>query len=171
MMDKDATQPPPAPDVRRSIRFYPAHLAGMVLLALVPLLALFGVFGDLQANAEASSSSFRVLVDYPSRSRYWVFETMSVMVTNLSGQARETVTLSISEDYVAAFGEVAFEFDAERVTPDAYEFALTDLQPGETRVFGVEFRSDRYGQHDGLITVTAPDAEPVELRISTFIFP
>jgi hypothetical protein len=45
------------------------------------------------------------------------------------------------------------------------------MQPGESRVVGIEVRADEYGQREGWVSVTAADAEPVEVRFGTFVFP
>ena len=116
-MEQDPVNPPPAPEIQRRISFYPAHLVGLILLALVPLLALFGVFGEVQANDSARSASFLLQVEYPAQSRHRIFETTTITVTNTSNQPYDAVTVKISEDYIGAFAEVAFDTEVEQITP------------------------------------------------------
>jgi hypothetical protein len=171
MDEQKSAQPPQAPEMNRRVTMYPVQFIGMCLLALIPLLGLFGVFGDMQETAAANSASFSIQAEYPARSRHRVFETITVTITNESDNAYDAVTVGISEAYIASFAEVAFDLSVDRITPDAYEFELTDFQPGESRVVGVELRASDYGLRSGFIRVTAPNAEPVELPIGTFVFP
>jgi hypothetical protein len=162
---------PQPPEMKRRVSIYPMQMVGMTLIILIPVLALLGFFGQVEARAAAASESFTVLAEYPERSRHRLFEVVTVTVTNVSQQPYDTVTVGISESYVASFAEVAFDIEVERITPEAYVFELTDFQPGDSRIIGIELRADQYGQRDGFVRVAALGAESVELAISTFVFP
>ena len=170
-MNGSDSQLPQPPEMKRRVAIYPMQLVGMTLIILIPVLALLGFFGQVEARASAASESFTVLAEYPERSRHRLFEVVTITITNVSPQAYDTVTVGISESYVASFAEVAFDIEVDRITPEAYVFELTDVQPGDSRIIGIELRADQYGQRDGFVHVSAPDAESVELAISTFVFP
>jgi len=170
-MNQSDAQLPEAPALNRRFAIYPMQLVGMALIVLIPLLAIFGVLGEVQGSAEANSAAFALTVDYPLRTRHRVFEIITITVENQSDQAYDTVTIRVTEDYIASFAEVAFDVEVERITPDAYEFELTDFQPGESRVVGVELRADQYWQHDGTVEVSAEGAESVSVQVGTFVFP
>lgn len=170
-MKSTEAMPPAPPEMKRRVTIYPMQALGMSLIALIPLLALLGVFGEVDQRISTTGASFTVQAEYPARTRHRVFETITITITNAAQQAYESATVEVSEDFIASFAEVAFDVEVDRITPEAYVFQLDDFQPGESRIIGVELRADRYWQQNGIVRVSAPGAEPVELTISMFVFP
>lgn len=165
------TQPPEPPDMRRRIMMYPMQMIGMGVILLIPLLALFGFFGEIRAEADTSSAAFSLHVDYPRSYRFRVHNPLTVTVRNTSDQAFEIVTVSFSTSYLSPFADSQFNPDLSRITADAYEVDLENVQPGEARIVTVVLEGQEYGQHNGTVAVAAPNVEPVQLSIGTFVFP
>lgn len=162
---------PQPPDMKRRIRMYPMQWIGMVLIALIPVLALLGVFGEQRAQVSASSSALSLDVDYPLNYRYRVHNPLTITVRNTSQQAYETVTIAISTDYISPFADSKFEPELQRLTDAAYEVDLDDVQPGETRLVTVVLEGQEYGRHAGAITASAEGAAAARVDVATFVLP
>jgi hypothetical protein len=150
---------------------YPYQWVGFAVILLIPILALFGVFGESFAQVQQSSQDMALDVDYAIRNRYRMGSNLQVAVQNLSDQPIPSLTVSISRDYVDKFAEVTFSPSVARISDSAYEVDLTEIQPGESRVITVELEAEEYGQHQGTITATVQGLVPVEVNVTTFIFP
>lgn len=131
------------------------------------LLTVFGVFGESTEKATDSGSRIALEVTYPSRSRYGLPLEFQVAVKNISSQPIETLTLLLSRDYFDQFGDLHFSPSADRITDDAYEVDLENLQPEETRILNIGAKGSRYWQHKGDIRIEGN----VKVSLSTFIFP
>ena len=99
MSKQQATpQPPQPPEIRRRIAFHRTQLIGVPLLAIIPVLALFGVFGTTTGEARAESAELQMQVRYPTRFRYKVINSLTVEVrmsdslTSSSSGGSPTVT-------------------------------------------------------------------------------
>jgi hypothetical protein len=173
IMDEDQAMAglPQPPDMKRIIRMYPMQRIGMGLIALIPILALLGVFGETRAQANASNAAFSVSVDYPINYRYRVHNPLTVRLHNTSQQAYATVTVAFSTDYISPFTSSQFEPELDRMTGEAYEVDLNDVQPGETRIVTVVLEGQEYGAHSGVITATAEGAGAAQVGVATFVFP
>src|SRR5687767_10667054 len=129
MSERPEEQPPEIPEFRRAIHLSSWQRIGIPILILVPLLALFGVFGQTAEIAEAETESFSVRMEYPSRSRYEMLSSMHLDIVNTGTGTIDTVTVSLDTAYAARFSSVGAIPDFER----AYEVEVTDVAPGETR--------------------------------------
>ena len=82
--DIEVPQPPP---FHPRPQFAPLQLIGIPLLALLPILALIGIFGESMSSVQASNAEIALQVDYVSRLRYRMQDALTVAVTNLSQQS------------------------------------------------------------------------------------
>src|SRR4030088_475627 len=158
--------PPPAPSIDPKIRLSWKQRIGFPLLLVIPLLALFGTFGESQAHSGATSGSISVAVSYPARFRYRQVQSLRVSVRNLSPVAADTIRVSFDTAYISRFSSVRFDPAAK----SAYTVELTDVQPSESRLVSVELWGQDYGSHRGRIVVRrGTDSAIVHLR--TLVFP
>ena len=166
--DEGVPQPPP---FQRNIQIAPLQLIGMPLLALLPILALFGVFGESNTSASAANSDVSLSVDYASRYRYGMQETMAVAVTNLASQSPVTITVAFDRAYLQNFSQLSFLPDASQSTDETYVVDLTNMEEGETRLVTLEMKGDQYWTHDGTVSASISGHEPVSVAVRTTIFP
>lgn len=164
-------QPPKAPDVSRNFRLYNFQYVGMAVMLLIPILALAGAFGESFTTVEAVSRDLRLTVDYPTRYRYKMLNSLTAEVENLTETDVPLLTVRFDRAYIDRFSTVVFTPAAARITATLYEVELQDVGAGETQVVTVELQGERYGLHTGDVTVGAEGLEPVRLDVSTIIFP
>ena len=163
----DVPEPPPPPDIDRKFQLHRGQWIGIVLLLLIPVLAMFGLFGYTWHTVEGDTDALSVEMRYPGRYRYRVLGSMEMQVTNRTNTAIDTVTIDVDTAYLARFSKVIAIPDFKH----AYLIELTDLEPGESRHVSVEIRAERPGLHRGEVRVSASPADVARLPLSTFIFP
>jgi hypothetical protein len=163
--------PPKAPDLSRKIRLYNFQYVGMAIMLLIPILALAGAFGESFTTVEAVSRDLRLTVDYATRYRYKMLNSLVAEIDNLTDTDIPKLTITFSRDYIDWFSTVVFSPAATLITDTVYEVELQDVRAGETQVVAVELQGERYGIHTGLITAVAEGLEPVSVEVSTIIFP
>lgn len=160
-------EPPPPPEIDRRLRLYPWQWIGLPILVLIPVLALFGVFGHTWAEVRDAGADVEMEIRYPSRFRYKELQAMYVSVRNRSDRVLDTVTVAFDTAYINRFSTVTFKPDISR----AYEVELTDLMPGDVRLIMVEIQGEAYWGHHGAISARHSDSDTAEVHVSTFIFP
>jgi hypothetical protein len=170
-MSAKTQTPPEAPQLGRNLRFYPAHLIGVLLMLAVPILALLGMLGDARAETNDTGSTLEIRVEYQLRMRYTEWASTEIVLNNLSDEPFETLTVRIDKAYLDGFDEITLSPDATRITDAYYEVEVENIQPGETRIVTAAMRGERYGQHEGRITASFDTSETVEVTIGTFVFP
>ena len=163
-------QPPQPPEFERRLQFHPLQLVGVPLLALLPILAAFGTFGTLRGEAGAETAVLELHVSYPTRFRYKTVEPLEVEVRNLSSEALPTVVVRLETDYLSAFSDVQITPSPSLVTEEVYEVALSEVQPGETRLVSLELQAQNYWRHRGTISVTA-GSDAAEVEVASFVIP
>lgn len=159
--------PPQAPEIDRRFRLYPYQWIGLPLMMLVPVLALFGVFGQSWDTARGATAALELELRYPSRFRYKQLNGMDVYVTNSSGRQLDTVTVSFDTAYINRFSTVTFVPSAT----GAYEVELTKVEPDERRLIRVELQGEKYWLHRGLIQAWAAGSDTLRVPVSTVVFP
>jgi len=158
--------PPPAPSIDRKVELSWKQRIGFPILIAVPILALFGMFGESRAHAHATSGSIDLEVSYPARFRYRQVQSMRVSIRNLSPVVADTVKVAFDTAYIGRFSSVRFD----PATKTAYTVDLTDIQPSESRLVSVELWGQDYGNHRGTIVARhGSDSAIVHLR--TLVFP
>ncbi|HEX6314538.1 MAG TPA: hypothetical protein VFZ73_06740 [Gemmatimonadaceae bacterium] len=140
----------------------------MTFLVLIPLLAMFGVFGESQAQAHGASADLELRVDYPTRYRYKQIDRVRVEVQNVSGAQLDTVTVAFDSSYTSRFSTLMFIPAAK----EPFSVELTHLAPGSTRLVWVELQAERYGRHRGALRAWRHGgSDTVSVALSTIIFP
>lgn len=158
--------PPSAPSIDPKIELSSKQRIGFPILLAIPILALFGMFGESGAHTHSTSGSLDVEVSYPTRFRYRQVQALRVSVRNLSPIVADTMRVSFDTAYISRFSSVRFEPAAKT----AYTVDLTDVKPSESRLVSVELWGQDYGNHRGTITARrGSDSAIVHLR--TLVFP
>lgn len=168
---QEISQPPQPPPFPRKIQLHRVQLIGMPILMLIPLLALFGVFGETFDTLQAGNDSFAMEVTYATRYRYKMSNPVEVSVHNVSAEPLPVVEVRFTTEYIDQFSEVTFTPQAETVTGEFYIVELHDLQPQETRIVNVSLQGERYWRHQGRVIVSAEGVEPIAVTLVTWIFP
>jgi hypothetical protein len=159
-------EPDELPVMKRRLHFGGWQLAGLALVALIPVLAMFRVFGAGQTFATAQSGVLSVAVDYPSRIRFGSAEAITLLVTNTGGSPADTVLVRFDSNYVARFSEPQFTPAPVR----AYEVELTGMASGESRRVVFAFYAADYGRHRGYVAASRR-GDIARVLISTFVLP
>ena len=163
---KQPTEPPELPELRRRLKFGLMQMAGLALLVLIPLLALFELFGQGEASATGRSAALTLTVEYPPRLRFGTAEVLVTQVTNTGAELMDTVTVIFDSSYVSKVAEPRFTPPVTR----AFELDLVNVRPGESRRIELDFYADEYWSHRGeILAVHAGDTARV--RIQTFVLP
>lgn len=157
---------PHAPTDTPSVRLTRKQKLGLPLLALVPLLALFGVFGDSQKTIVIASPSLGITINYPERMRYRQSERLDISVVNRGSHVLDTVLLSVDTSYLSRFIDVRGNSSP---TKD-FSVPLLAMRPGEARLVTIELTGDRYWRHPATVSATS-GLERTTVAFSTFVFP
>ena len=161
-----AGQPPEAPRLRPRFRMHRNELAGLLVIAVLPFLAIMGIFGPRAERARAWSSALVLDVEYPGRFRRGMTQRLEATVSNRSPVLMPKVTLRFERAYLGAFGVIS-------VMPDVtepYVIELPNLQSGESRPVVIELEAERYGRHRGQLTATY-GSNSVAATLTTLVFP
>lgn len=169
--DQHYPSPPEPPSIKRTLQFHRIQKIGIPILLLLPVLALFGVFGETFQSAHASNTQLTVDVEYPSRSRYKMINPVTVSVENTSSQTLSVVQIHFDRDYIDNFSNVSFTPEITKVTDEVYIVEITDLQPQETRVVSARIQAERYWLHEGNVTAVSGTGQSVSLSLDTIVFP
>jgi hypothetical protein len=171
----DAGVPQP-PHFQRRLNIAPLQLLGIPLLAILPILALFGVFGQSTGVVEASNGALYMRVEYVTRSRYRMQEPLRVTIGNRGESSPDsampvTITVAFERGYLDHFADIQFSPDVDAITEREYQVELRDVQPGETRIIDVELRGNHYWQKSGTISASIGNEQAVTVTVRTTIFP
>ncbi len=165
-MDSRTPEPVGPPVTAPRLSLTRKQYLGLPLLAAIPVLTLFGVFGESRHSVRAASAALEMTVRYPSRFRYRQIQSLEVTVRNRSTRALDTVSVSLDTSYITRFSSVRIE-PAPR---DAYVVKLPNLQPDESRLVSAELWGEHYGSHGGRIWAAA-GTDTVSSIIRTIVFP
>lgn len=158
--------PPELPKLDRNLRFGGWQLAGLGSIVLIPVLAVFNVFGEERDMVSARGATVSMVVDYPSRIRHGSLDAVAALVTNHGASPLDTVTVRFDSAYVARFTEPQFLPAETR----AFEVELAHVAPGEVRRVQVGLRANRYGRHRGKFAAVHT-TDSAQVPITTFVFP
>lgn len=136
----------------------------MLALAILPLMAGFGLFGERWSTVDARTPSLELSLTYPTRFRYKQLNQLELWVRNTG--ARTTDTLRVSLD--TAFARMFSTITAIPPLDEAYALSLLPIAPGDTRLAIVEIQAERYGRHRGTLRVAGADTAAIPLTISIF---
>jgi hypothetical protein len=157
---------PRAPTIAPKILFSRKKMIGFPLIIAIPILALFGVFGERTNTIHASSASLDMSVSYPDRLHYRQVLPLRVSVRNLSSAPIDTLSVSFDTAYIARFSSVKFDPSIQ----GAYKVDLLNIKPSESRIISVELWGQDYGRHHGVVIARAR-TDSVMARLTTIVFP
>ncbi|MGI8618385.1 MAG: hypothetical protein ACR2L6_04750 [Gemmatimonadaceae bacterium] len=163
---KRPLEPPELPALRRRLKFGPWQLAGLGILVLIPILALFRVFGEREASVTGQAGALALAVEYSPQLRHGSSDIVVAMVTNAGGSVMDTVTVAFDSNYVSRVAEPRFVPPATR----ALELDLINVVPGEARRIELWFYAEDYGSHRGHITA-AHAGDTARVNVGTLVFP
>lgn len=152
----------------RHLKLYRFQWIALPLLFLIPILAVFGVFGETWSRGHDASAELDLRIEYPTRYRYKQINTVEVHAQNVSSRTLDTVVVSFDPEYVRRFSTLMFIPSPAK----PFEIELLDVKPGETRLVWAELQGERYGRHRGHVEAYrrgSPDTARVFL--STIIYP
>lgn len=138
----------------------------MAMLAMVPILAMFGVFEPKDERVFAAGASLELALRYPSAARHRSLEQIEAKITNGASVAIPSVTVTFDRNYVDGFSNLSFLPEPQ----SPYRVELANLRPNETRVITIEAEAEGIGRFRGLVTARA-GREVVRVNANTFIFP
>ena len=164
---------PQPPDIEKRWVFRTVQKLGVPLIVLIPLLALFGLFGESSRTVSASGAAPALEITYPTRLRYNMTSPLVVSVANISSQPAPTLTVSFDAGYIGTFSDVSFTPSVSEITEEAYLVHLNNVPAGETRQVVVDVHAAQYWAHSGAVTASLGPEQPptVGLELSTFVFP
>lgn len=158
--------PPDPPDIRRSVALYRFQWIGLPFLLAIPLLALFGVFGEHRETVTAESGAVALSVRYPATFRYGMLNAIDVDIRNRGSIIIDTLTISLDTTYVTGFSTVT----AVPPFTGSYEIDVMHLMAGESRRVRIELQAERYWSHSGRLTA-ASRVDTVRVPLTTMVYP
>ena len=167
---KEVPQPPKPPDLGREFELRTVQAIGVGLLAVIVVLAAFGLFGIHRGQAAAEGERFDLEVSYPDRFRYKTSGALDVRLTNNGSQPVGTATVRFDRQYIDSFSGLRFTPSPESITDEYYEVVLMDIAPGRSKRIVVEVEAEEYWRHEGFVEVEA-NGETLRVDLSTFVFP
>lgn len=165
-MTRSDNAPPAPPRIPARFRLHRSELFGLPAIAVLPILALLGVFGPTQQTAQGQSGAIEWSVEYPSRTRYAKIERLTVQLENRSETPVSGVRLGFDPGYIHAFSNVAIA--PEATSP--YLVDVPELGPGETRLIALQLTAEEYGARQGWVSISAGGASATA-ELNTFVFP
>ena len=147
------------------------QLIGIPLMMLIPILALLGVFGETVHEVTEAGRELEMHVRFPARFRYKMIDSITVSVRNASNQPITSVNITFDRAYIESFSTVTFIPSVKQVTETVYIVELTNLRPGEVQVVSLSVQAEKYGNHQGVITVKPDGEEGLQARLTTLTFP
>jgi hypothetical protein len=162
---------PKPPPLKRRFQIAPLQLIGIPLLALLPFLAMLGLFDEHVTRVEASNDVLTLQVEYPALNRYKVRGKMAAAVTLLSAQEPATITLAFDRKYLENFSNLSFAPSVTTLMPDAYEIRLVEMAEGETRLVELEMAGEHYWQHTGVVSAATEAGQTLSVTVKAFIVP
>lgn len=163
---KRPIEPPELPPLRRKLKFSPGQILGLGLLVLIPVLALFKLFGQGEAFASGRSSTLALTVEYPPRLRHGTAEVVVTEVRNTTAALMDTITVIFDSSYVSKVAEPRFTPPVTR----AFELDLANVRPGESRRIELAFHAEDYWSHSGVI-LAVHRGDTARVRVQTFVLP
>lgn len=160
------SRPPDPPRLARAFRLTTVQCVGLPALFAIPILALFGVFGERYTDARASGVGVTAAIHYPSRIHYRQPLAFRITVENTGADTSDSIVVSLDPRFMRAF--TAIEVSAPMSA--SYRFTLRDVAPHERVNIDGEVSGDRYWRSTGALQARGPEGT-VHIPVSTFVFP
>jgi hypothetical protein len=166
MAVEELPDPPPAPEIPRRIMGYPAQWVGMALLALLPILTLAGVFGEVDRSTTAPVAGGYAELTYPARIGHRSAGQITI-VLRAGAVPLPPATVHVTDGYLSHFTVL----NAWPVF-DAFDRAAVPAVPaGETARLVLEVRPNRFGRKAGTVTIAPETGDTVRVIMRTLVFP
>lgn len=162
----DLPDPPDPPEIPRRLSLYRFQMFGLPFLVAIPLLALFGVFGERRSGLEGERGALEVSGQYPTAFRYKMLESIDLHVRNRGAAPIDTITVALDSAYASRFSTIT----AVPGFTGPFEIDLPAVAPGDSRFVRIEIQAERYWSHKGSLTISA-GADTIRLPLSTFVYP
>lgn len=172
-MDPQYDGLPPTPPMRRRLSFGVPQIVGIPLLLVLPVLALFRVFGTETSAATVSAPGLEATIRYPARFRFKTSQPLEIDVRNTGPDALPLVTVTVTVDraWLSAFAQVRFTPQPAQVNERGYVVELHDIPPrGQRSVMG-SIQAEHYGRHEGTIDIATEAGARLAARLSTVVLP
>lgn len=131
--------PPVPPEVPRRLYLRAGRIAGLVLLALLPLAALTGLT-DMQGELARSAQGMDVTLSWPAVNRLYRPGLLELSVTGTGPDSLQDVTVALPLDWLNRFGDLSPVPAAEGVEDGQLLVSLGEVPAGETRSLRLELR-------------------------------
>lgn len=158
--------PPEPPALEHRVRLSRLQWIGVPLFALVPLLALAGIFDDRSIEIAREVGSLSVRAQVPQGLRQNRSGIVEVDLEN-RGDTPLAVEVAISPEYL----EDCTAIDMAPPPYRAWAARLEPIAPGDRAQVRLEYEGERAGLHEGVIRVRDEHGAEVRMPIRTFVFP
>jgi hypothetical protein len=136
-------------------------------MALVPLLALAGFFGERRERQQDARGPLLVSARVPTRLRYRQRMRLDLSVTNRGAGVMDDVRVRIDSSYLDRFSGVSL---SPEPSPDgAVRFG--SLAPHESVRLTVTLEGERAGTHRGTATATDASSDTARVSLTSTVFP
>jgi hypothetical protein len=168
-MPRSATPPlpPPPPEWKARLHLSAAQRVGLPLMALVPILALAGFFGERRERRQDAHGPLLVSAQVPTRFRYRQRMTLELSVTNRGTTGLDDVRVRIDSSYLDRFSGVAL---SPNPSPDG-SVRFGSLGPRESVRLTVTLEGERAGTHRGAARVIDADGDTARVALASTVFP
>lgn len=148
------------------MHLYRAQWVGLPGLALLPLLAMAGVFGETAERVTAASGALEIEVEYPSRIRTGQTARVDVVIRNPGAAPVGELQVLLDPRWLEGAANLLIQPAPE--TP--FHVRLGPIAAGAESRLRLEFRWEHLWTREGAIVVT--DAGAVtRIPVRTFILP
>ncbi len=159
-------QPPQPPQLPRALRLTTVQRFGLPILFAIPLLALFGLFGERYADARAAGHNLSADVHYPSLLHYRQPLAFRLSVQNTGATAADSIIVTFGPEFMRAFtaAQMAPPFQGP------YSVSLRNVRAGESQIVTGTVSGDKYWRNNTWVRITGPDGE-LQIPLSAFVYP
>lgn len=166
----DNPHPERTPEFTRRVVWERTSVAGLLVLVSVPVLAMLGVLGDGKAAHEADAGELHVRMEAPVCARFGNPVALRLAATGGAAPGRR-LTVTVSNDYLASFGDARAPIAPSRVTTATAVFERELAADGSGALIVMELSPQRYGWARGRVRASLDEGGGVEFPLKTFIFP
>lgn len=157
---------PEAPPLRRRLRFSLLQRIAIPILAVLPALALAGVFDEDPIVVERTVGSLAMRAEIPQRIRQ---NRTAVVHVDLENRGSEPVSavVALSPEYLE-------ESIAIEMTPHphrAWASRFDRIEPGARARVSLQYEGESAGMHEGVLRVVDGAGHEARVRVRTFVFP
>jgi len=154
------------PQVTRRLHFRRLQWFGVPLLAILPAMALSGLFEPQVSQQQVQRGGLRMLVQYPTRLLIRERATVEIQIDNQSSRTADGIHVVLPREYFEAFT------DAHVLpSPDRHECnPQARLSPGEGCRLAINFEAERYWQHQGDV-VAKVGGQSLKISLRTLVYP